>query len=126
MINLLEYIYSNIKTVCTVYQEKVPPLDPITQKKTEYPYAVFKMANSTENNHRDDVIIEIDIWDNISDTTRLETLTSDIDKRFHRQKYIDSKMQVSFYRENRLQVPDPDETIRRRQLRYVCKTYFIK
>jgi hypothetical protein len=83
------------------------------------------MPTSTETENRDDIILEIDIWDNMADTTRLETLTTTIDNSIHRSKYIDSNLQVSFYKINRLQIPDSDETIHRRQLRYQCKTYFI-
>lgn len=118
MINFLTYIYGKLSSVADrVKLEKA-------KQSTPFPYVTYKLPTSTEEGHREDFILEVDIWDNNSNTFNLEQLTTSIDKALNRETYIDSNIQVSIYRINRLMIPDTDETIRRRQLRYQCKVYF--
>ena len=71
--------------------------------------------------------MDVDLWDNKTDTTELETLASVLWKELNRYHYSDEHIQFSIYRENRM--PELDETeigIRRRklifQLRYFDRT----
>lgn len=107
-----------------VYFERAPEKDPVTGQPPSFPYAVFKIPNSVDlETDRQDFVLEIDIWDNQTDTARLETLTSSIDKKLHKLRYLDSNQLLIFQRTNRLMIPDPDVKIKRRQLRYIIKTY---
>ena len=118
MISLLTYIYNQLKLVhSNVYFEQAP-------ENATFPYIVFKLPNSTENEAREDFILEVDIWDNNSDTTTLETLTNNIDTQLNRTHHTETNVVCSIYRINRLMIPDPDPNIRRRQLRYQVQTYF--
>lgn len=112
MISKLEEVHENC------HLEQAP-------EGTAYPYITYNLPNSNEQEFREDFILEVNIWDKSSDTTALETLTDNVDKKINRLKYIDENMQVSFYRINRMMIPDPDPNIRRRELRYQVKTYFI-
>jgi hypothetical protein len=123
MIDLLTAIYTKIATVTTkAYLEKAPD-------GAVYPYVVYKLPNSTDIDgcplgNREDYTLEIDIWDNLNDTTRLETLTNSIDTAMQRKHVDNSNIAVSFYRLSRLMIPDPDQKIKRRQLRYRLPTWF--
>lgn len=126
MIELLSVIYAKLLVVHPrVFLERAPD-------KTQFPYVTYNLPTSDEQENREDFILEVDIWDNKTDTTVLETLTSTIDgngaitgatglNRLHH--YENGVLQADFYRINRLQLPDPDEKIRRRQLRYEVKAY---
>ncbi|MDK2800567.1 MAG: hypothetical protein PWQ70_2186 [Clostridiales bacterium] len=96
--------------------------------KEQFPMAIFKFPNINEVEYRNDLILEIDIWNGATanKVIQLEQLTDEIDKKLNRLKYIDDDMQVTIYRLSpyRLNITDEDETIKRRQLRYICKTYF--
>lgn len=119
MINLLQHIYGKLSSVHpSTYLEKAP-------KGTSFPYVTFNMPTSIEDDYREDFILEIDIWDNKpNDTTMLETITTNIDTELNRKYENNSIFQCSIYRINRLMIPDPNESIRRRQLRYQVKTYY--
>ena len=93
------------------------------QQGAELPYVVYNFPNSTEYYDRIDFILEVDIWGTASYTLDIEELTGIIDSHLHRMHYVDGTLQVSMYRLNRLAIPDPDISIRRRQLRYQVHTY---
>lgn len=118
MINLLTNLFSKLTAIHPrTYLETAPP-------KSQFPYVVFSLPTSDESDYREDFILEIDIWDNKPlDTTMVETLTDNIDKALNRSFVNTTDFQYSAYRMNRLMLPDPDENIRRRQLRYQIKYY---
>ena len=99
-----------------------------------FPYVTFSLGSSftDQNQKMERFTLEIDIWDNKSDTTALETITGSIDgdgaltstSGLHRKKYyVSGTLQTSIYRENRLEISDADPKIRRRQLRYEVQSY---
>lgn len=127
MIKLLQLIFSKLISIHSrVYQERVPRKDENTNKAPLFPYIVFNLKNLDNSDSRDDNVLEIDIWDNKPlDTTELETLADSIEAYFKENKYhTNNFLQASFYKISRQPIPDPDENIRRRQLRYQVKVYF--
>ena len=118
MIELIKMVYSTVSAVHSRTYLEVAP------QNATYPFVVIKYPTSIENLPREDFIIEVDIWDNKTDTTAIETLTNNIDAVLHKKHYYSSgKLQCDIYRISRSMIPDPDEHIRRRQLRYEAKTY---
>ena len=122
----LKMIYEKLKTVhARVYQEEAPQIDPDTEEPPIFPYVVFKTPTITPVFIRDDIILEVTIWGNNTDTTEIEDLADSIDAVLDRYKhYEEGIMATRLYKMNRLAIPDPDERLRRRELRYICKTYF--
>ncbi len=120
MIPLGDFIDTELKKVhARSYHEEAPA-------RTELPFAVYKFPNSTENFQREDFILEIEVFGTAPYTRGLEQLVENIDQHMHRlQHYEDGEVQCSIYRINRLALPDPDPTIRRRQLRYRVDTYLL-
>lgn len=124
MIDLQRFIVQQIKLVHPrVYLEFVPE-----SQNVEYPYVVYNFYDSDEMvDRREDILLEVDVWDkpvNGSAVT-LETLSDAIHQKLNRLLYTDNTNGWSgrFYLANRLMIPDPDPTIRRRQLRYEIRMY---
>jgi len=97
-----------------------------------YPYIVYNLVSSNEMlSNREDFDLEIDIWDNSSDTTNIETITGNIDgdgnvftpSGLHRKMWFINGFSAKCYRINRLIIPDEDKRIRRRQLKYIIHSY---
>ena len=106
------------------YFEKAPQRDPATGLSPAYPYVTFVFPSSNAVFRREDFILEVDLWGNDPDTTALEELTSAVDAVLDRKMvFIKNELAVRFYRVNRSMIPDPDDRLRHRQLRYECKTY---
>ena len=120
MIELLKMITTTLRTAHERVYKEIAPQD------ATFPYVVYRLPTSNDTEGREDFILEIDIWDNNTNTTALETLTESIDRKLNRFKYVDSKLSACSYRINRMMIPDPDTSIKRRQLRYEIKTYFLK
>jgi hypothetical protein len=118
MMNLLQVLFTKLSEIQKpVYFELAP-------SNAVFPYIVYKLPNSTNvESDRQDYVLQVDVWDNKSDTTALETLTNDIDKKLNKMEHLDFTQFIKIERENRLMVPDTDPEIRRRQLRYTVKQY---
>lgn len=104
----------------TVYYQTAP-------STAIFPYIILNLPNSFTNEEQEIFSVDVDIWDNRTDTTELETLASKLWKELNNHHHIDESIQFMIHRENR--IPELDETeigIRRRklifQLRYFDRT----
>lgn len=119
MTELKKVIFSLLKSVHSrVYFVDAP-------EDETFPYVVYNLPTSTEAENREDFMLEVDIWDKAKDTTAIETLTQSIDTLLNREHAVNSKVLVNLYRVNRLVLTDDDKSIKRRQLTYQAKTYFL-
>lgn len=100
-----------------VYYHKAPD-------NAQMPYIVFDFPNSVNFGALENYVMDIDIWDDNTDTTELETLCDSVDQIINKMTILlNDKMSISIYRENRLNIIDDDERLRRRKYIYVVKTY---
>jgi len=88
-----------------------------------YPYIVFRFPTSATEYQREDFLLDISIWDKQLDSTAVETLATSINNILDRAKIHTAQVTTSIYLDGRYTLPDPDTMIRRRLLRYTCKTY---
>lgn len=111
MINLRRTILQKLRTYHNrVYYQNAP-------KDAVFPYVVFNFPNSFDNENQEVFNLDVDVWDNKSDTTEIETITSNIWRGLNRYRYLDDDIQFSVYRDNRLPTLDEDEiNIKRRKL----------
>lgn len=124
MIALLKYLKDTITGVhARSYLEEAP--EDLSGTRPAFPYVVYSLPTSNEVEHREDFILEINLWDYGADTTALEELTQNMDDALNRKHYLATGLLVVIYRINRMMIPDPDPAIRRRELRYQVKTYMI-
>jgi hypothetical protein len=137
LIELRKVIESKIAALVgndKVYFEEAPQERNINQ----FPYVTFWLPTSLEAFQREDFNLEVNVWDlemrSDYDPDDIDSITNSIDgdggikspTGMHRYKvYTPDVLQVRFYRANRLMIPDPDPMIKRRQLVYLAKTYFL-
>jgi len=122
---MMERLRTHLRNLLKLYHPQVHyQVAPTT---ATFPYIVLNLPNSFTNEEQEIFSLDIDIWDNRTDTTELESLASKLWKELHHYRYSDDEIQFSIYRENR--IPELDETeigIRRRklifQLRYFDRT----
>ncbi|MED4016997.1 hypothetical protein [Sutcliffiella cohnii] len=88
-----------------------------------YPFLVFDLPNSYDDGSMENFVLEIDGWDNKSDTIPLETLMGEVDKELHRHTVVFDDVGMTFYRENRLSLTDPDTRLRRRKYVYQIRVH---
>ena len=126
ILKLQEQIFTFLKTKSSrVFFQEAPA-------NTVYPYVVYDLPNSNENFEREDFVLEVDLWDDTTNTTAIETLVGNIDgdghisapTGLHRKNiYVDGVISAKIYRESRLTIVDEDPRIKRRQLRYQIQAY---
>jgi len=63
-------------------------------------------------------VLDVDVWDDETDTTALETLANNINMALHRNHFIGSGFFFKIYREGRQAPDDEDPRIRRRRLTF--------
>lgn len=133
----MEYLYDSLTTAVSlattssigIYLERAP-------ETADFPYITFSLSGSRELEAREDHFLDVDLWENIvltTDPTFLDVLERAVDGNGSRStasgldglKYYSSSENLAarIYRETRLMVPDPDEAIRRRRLRYRVLTF---
>jgi hypothetical protein len=122
MTNLLTELYDLIVDVVdrTYYEE--------AEDKTVFPYAVYKCPTTTGIGHytqgRDDVILEIDLFDDLTDQTRIENLARTLDVALNGRRVNTDNVKMRLDKLTILNIPDPDG-FKRRQLRYRVIAYQI-
>ena len=114
MIPLKQSIYQRVAQMADrVYDSRTP-------SEKEYPYVniTYPGTGESDESGRTFITLEIDVWDNQTDTTALENLTDEIDGALNR--VVDTTFFYRIYRLNpyRFELDEADENIRRRQLRY--------
>ena len=96
----------------------------------ELPFIVFKLPNSDIQGEREDFILEVDIWDKERSgydvRTEVTNLTEDVDQALNKLVHLEQGFLTRLHKINQLSVPDDDNSIWRRQLRYRCLTYNVK
>jgi hypothetical protein len=93
-------------------------------KNIDYPFVIWNLPNVTDQELREDYTLEVDIW--TKDASECISMTSAIDRAIDRKKVLTDDIQFSIYKINQLNmIADEDDTIKRNQLRYNVKTYYI-
>lgn len=119
MINLLSAITAQLKTAHNrIYLSKAP-------EGATMPYGVYTLPSENVLEHREDFLINVELWDVNPDTTELETLVKTISDTMHRFRYNESGLSVRVYKvSGGLMIPDPDPNLNRRLLTFQARTYF--
>ena len=102
ILTIIKSIYSN-----SYYNEA--PRDAV------FPYAVFTTPSTFQLEGTERIILEIDIWDNKGNNiSSLEIATKNLKKGLQEYVYTDNNIYLKFELDSLLQIPDPEEQIRRR------------
>ena len=118
--------FSEIRTAIQALLKTLHPrvFFQVAKKNAVYPYVVFDLPNSVDSGTLENFVLDIDVWDNKTDTTALETLINTIDEALHKKTILlNDKMAFVIYRENRLTLTDDEPSIRRRKYTYQVRTY---
>jgi len=120
MIELRKVINTILKTYHSkVYFQQAP--DTAT-----FPYLTYEFMPSFTEGHQEIIPFDVDVWDENSDTTVIETLNDAIWKGLDRYVHNGESIQFSIFRESRYPIIDEAEPqLRRRKLSFQLR-YFDK
>lgn len=89
-----------------------------------YPYKTFKLESAAfPNPDRDDIALEVDLWDRAPDQKRLEEIADQVEALFDGQVYPAPPIYPAFFRENRYDLDDPDKSLQHIQLRFLVQLH---
>ena len=117
--DLRKVIRAQLKTIPGGTYHKKAPSD------AEYPYKTFRLESVSFTDARDDLYLEIDIWDrNAADDPKgAEDLADQLEALFRCANIPQPPLYPTFFRENRYTVEDPDKTLQHIQLHFLVQLY---
>ena len=88
-----------------------------------YPYLVFNLPNSIDSGTLEQFVLDVDGWDDDTNTTTLEALMYSADQVLHRKTFISGDLGFRVYRSNRLVLDEREPRLRRRKYIYEVRAY---
>lgn len=115
---LRKLIQSKLKTKCSnVYYEQA--ID-----SALYPHCVYNFASIDLGDLiRDDLVLEVDVWDKGNSCTAIENLCDQIEELFNNANLPQDKILPTFFRISRIPVKDEDKSIKHRLLKFQIQNY---
>ena len=95
----------------------------IAPKDAAYPYKVFTLSDASFMDARDDIELEVDVWDRSNDPKTAEDVADQVEDLFRDTNLPEPPIYPTFFRENRYTLDDPDKNLQHIQLRFLVQLY---
>ena len=95
----------------------------VAPESATYPYLVYNLPNSIDSGTLEQFVLDVDGWDDDTDTTTLEALMYAADQALHRKSVVSGDLGFRIYRENRLVLDEKESRLRRRKYIYQIRLY---
>jgi hypothetical protein len=92
-------------------------------KDATYPYKTFTLASVAFTDARDDLELEVDIWDRSLDPKTAEDIADQIEALFREANLPTPPIYPTFFREARYLLDDPDKNLQHILLRFLVQLY---
>jgi hypothetical protein len=117
MINIRKVIQAHLKTIHPQIHFVQAP------ESAKFPYLVYQIEITNLGDDLQMVTLDVDGWDNKSDTTELETLMDKIKQSLHKQIMITPKLALFLDLDRRLTLTDTDPRLNRRKYIFNGRLY---
>lgn len=100
------------------YHKKAPP-------DADYPYKSFRLESGTFTDARDDLYLEVDVWDRNAneDPKTAEDIADQVESLFTDANLPAPPIYPTIFRESRNHLDDPDKNLQHIQLRFLVQLY---
>ena len=88
-----------------------------------FPYKTFTLTDVSFLEDRDDITMEVDIWDQSRDPKVAEEIADQVERLFAAANLPRPPIYPTFYRDARYTMDDPDKTLQHIQLRFLVQLY---
>lgn len=95
----------------------------IAPKDAAYPYKTFTLSSVAFVDARDDLELEIDIWDRSADAKTAEDIADQVEALLADANLPTPPIYPTFFRDYRYTLDDPDKTLQHIQLRFLVQLY---
>lgn len=114
---LRKLITEKLRTVPGGVYHRIAPKDAV------YPYKVFTISDASFMDARDDIELEVDVWDRSNDPKTAEDVADQVEDLFRDTNLPEPPIYPTFFRENRYTLDDPDKNLQHIQLRFLVQLY---
>ena len=114
---LRKLIYEKLQTLQGGVHHRIAPKD------AAYPYKVYTLSDTSYTDARDDVELEVEIWDRSLDPKTAEDIADAIEDLFNDVNLPAPPIYPTFFRDNRYTLNDPDKNLQHIQLRFLVQLY---
>jgi hypothetical protein len=115
---LRKLIFKKLKTVQGESYHRTAPKD------ATFPYKVYSLTSvAFLDAARDDLELEVDIWARAKDWKVAEEIADQVEALFNDANLPEPPLYPTFFRENRYNLDDPDNTLQHIQLRFLVQLY---
>ena len=88
-----------------------------------FPYKVFVLDHAQFTDARDDIYLDVDVWDRSKDPKVAEDIADQIEALFRNANFPAPPIYPTFFRDIRYSLIDPDKTMQHIQLRFLVQLY---
>ena len=121
---------SKTKLLRKVVKEKLQTVQGGTYHKkaapgADYPYKTFRIESATFTDARDDLYLEVDVWDRNEkeDPKIAEDIADQVEKLFDDENLPAPPIYPTFFRDARYTLDDSDKNLQHIQLRFLVQLY---
>lgn len=116
---LRKLVKEQLETVLGGTYHKKAPSD------ASFPYKTFRIESGTFTDARDDLYLEVDVWDRneAEDPKIAEDVADQVEKLFRDANIPAPPIYPTFFRESRFHVDDPDKNLQHIRLRFLVQLY---
>lgn len=95
----------------------------IAPNDATFPYKIFRMERATFTDARDDIYLEVDVWDRTLDHKTVEDIADQIEALFNDVNLPAPPIYPTFFRDARYTLDDPDKNLQHIHLRFLVQLY---
>ena len=95
----------------------------IAPKDAPYPYKTFTLTSVSFTDSRDDLELEVDLWDRSLNTKTVEDIADQVEALFADANLPTPPIYPTFFRDRRYTLDDPDKNLQHIQLHFLVQLY---
>ena len=88
------------------------------------PYLVYTVGDDKESWGRENIMLTIDIYGTSAHLAQIDELITYLKKELHRKRLSSAQFGAAISYVSSQKVPDPDPNIKRKEVRFILRTYF--
>lgn len=96
----------------------------IAKTKANMPYLVYTVNDAKEPWGRKNIMLTIDIYGTSAHIAKIDQLITGLESNLHRKRLSSAEFGAAISYLSSQKVPDPDPNIRRKEVRFILRTYF--
>ncbi|MEW9595765.1 hypothetical protein U9R71_20350 [Bacillus toyonensis] len=96
----------------------------IAKTTADMPYLVYMVNDDKEPWGRKNIMLTIDIYGTSAHIAKIDQLITELENNLHRKRLSSAQFGAAISYLSSQKVPDSDPHIRRKEVRFILKTYF--